>query len=367
MAQTTGQLIRRHQPDYQIFMFAGILILVGLIVLFAISPARVALINASGQHIDESQFMFKQCLNLVIGVMAFVVAANLPFSFWKKHTNKFLLGGLAACVLLAILSIGQTAPALCINGACRWYNLGFASFQPAEFLKFGVLLFLTGFLARRAAEGQLDSVKNCLWPLAVVVGLAGFLIVVAQKDMGTGLTLMGMVIVMIFAAGMRMKTIGLILAALFAVFVLTTVTSPHRMERIVTFFHPEAASQEDSYHVEQATISIGSGGLVGRGLDNSRQAFGYLPEAVNDSIFAIFGETFGFVGLLAVLGLFSALLMRLLKVFRHLADPMMRLAVVGVFGLIISHVIVNVGAMTGIIPLTGVTLPFISFGGTSLL
>ncbi|HET7629772.1 MAG TPA: putative peptidoglycan glycosyltransferase FtsW [Candidatus Saccharimonadales bacterium] len=367
LTQSASQVVRRHQPDYQLFLFAGILILVGLIVLFAISPARVALINAGGQHIDESQFMLKQCLNLIIGMVAFFVAASLPFGFWKKYAGKILLAGLLACGVLAVLAIGQTAPALCTNGACRWYNIGFGSFQPAELLKFGTLLFLAGFLARRMAEGRLDSLKDCLWPLAVVIGLAGFLIVVAEKDMGTGLTLMGMVMTMVIAAGMRFKTIGLVLAALFAVFVLTTVTSPHRMERISTFFHPEAASQEDSYHIDQATISIGSGGLTGRGLDNSRQAFGYLPEAVNDSIFAIFGETFGFVGLLAVLGLFTALLLRLLKIHRHLADPVMRLMVAGVFGLIMSHVIVNVGAMTGIFPLTGVTLPFISFGGTSLL
>lgn len=367
LAQSTGQLIRRHQPDYQIFMFAGILILIGLIVLFAISPARVELINASGEHIDESQFMLKQSLNLVVGLIAFIAAASLPFSFWKRHAAKILLAGLAACILLAILAVGQISPALCTNGACRWYNLGFASFQPAELLKFGVLLFLAGFLARRSARGELDSLSSCLWPLLVVMGLAGALIVVAEKDMGTGLTLMGMVMTMVFAAGMRMRTIGLILAIAFAVFLLTAVTSPHRMERLTTFFHPSAATQEDSYHIDQATISIGSGGLFGRGLGKSRQAFGYLPEAVNDSIFAIFGETFGFVGLVVVLWLFTMLLMRLLKAFRHLADPVMRLTIAGVFGLIVSHVVVNIGAMTGIFPLTGVTLPFISFGGTSLL
>ncbi|HET8689905.1 MAG TPA: FtsW/RodA/SpoVE family cell cycle protein, partial [Candidatus Saccharimonadales bacterium] len=367
LAQSSGQLIRRHQPDYQIFMFAGILILVGLIVLFAISPARVELINASGQHIDEGHFMLKQSLNLIVGLVAFFVAASMPFSFWKKHANKILLAGLAACFLLALLAIGQVSPALCTNGACRWYNLGFASFQPAELLKFGVLLFLAGFLARRAAKGELDSVPNSLWPLLVIIAVAGGLIVVAEKDMGTGLTLMGMIMTMIFAAGARLRTIGLILVVLFGAFLLFSVTSPHRMERLATFFHPEAASQEDSYHIDQATISIGSGGLFGRGLGNSRQAFGYLPEAVNDSIFAIFGETFGFIGLVVVLWLFTMLLMRLLKTFRHLADPAMRLMVAGVFGLIVSHVVVNVGAMTGIFPLTGVTLPFISFGGTSLL
>ncbi len=358
---------RRHQPDYQIFLFTAILIVIGLIVLFAISPARVELLSADGHHASELSFMFNQAINLAFGLVAFFVAASLPYKFWKHWSSWILIAGFGACTLLALLAIGHVPPALCTNGACRWFNVGFGTFQPAELLKFGVLLFTAGFLARRIKDGRLNSWRDCLIPLGVVVGLAGFFIGVFDKDMGTGLTLMGFVMTMVFASGMRYKTIGLVLVALFAIFVLATITSPHRLERVATFLNPTAASQQDSYHIDQATISIGSGGFVGRGLGNSRQAFGYLPEAVNDSIFAIFGETFGFVGLVAVLGLFTALLMRLLKAFKHLLDPEMRLFVVGVFGLIMSHVIVNVGAMTGVFPLTGVTLPFISFGGTSLL
>ena len=130
--------------------------------------------------------------------------------------------------------------------------------------------------------------------------------------------------------------------------------------------NPSGADVE-SYHITQATVAMGSGGLFGRGLGQGVSPFGYLPEAVNDSIFAVLGETFGFIGLIVILLLFFMLLRRLLFIVDRVSDPTMRLIVAGVFGLIMTHVVVNVGAMTGIFPLTGVTLPFLSFGGTSLL
>jgi cell division protein FtsW len=135
----------------------------------------------------------------------------------------------------------------------------------------------------------------------------------------------------------------------------------------LTFFNPTTAADTSSYHINQAAIALGSGGFFGKGLGQSVQAFGYLPEAVNDSIFAILGETFGFVGLVIILVIFAALLRRIIMVMDSTVDPTWRLIVAGIFGLIATHLVVNVGAMTGVFPLTGVTLPFLSFGGTSLL
>jgi cell division protein FtsW len=157
------------------------------------------------------------------------------------------------------------------------------------------------------------------------------------------------------------------IAALFGLTLLLIITSPHRIDRVTTFFSPASAGDASSYHINQAAIALGSGGFFGKGLGQSVQAFGYLPEAVNDSIFAILGETFGFVGLLSILAVFGALLYRIIKVMDSTIDPKLRLVVAGVFGLIATHLVVNVGAMTGVFPLTGVTLPFLSFGGTSLL
>lgn len=154
---------------------------------------------------------------------------------------------------------------------------------------------------------------------------------------------------------------AMVVATLFFIMI-----APHRIDRITTFLSGGGTSAT-SYHITQAEIAIGSGGVFGKSLANSVQAYGYLPEAVNDSIFAILGEMFGFIGLLAIMAVFFALLLRLLKIIDNIVDPHMRLLVAGVFGWVATQTIVNIGAMLGVFPLTGVTLPFLSFGGTSLV
>jgi cell division protein FtsW len=367
---STGEkaVSRRHRPDYQIVLFMGILVLLGLVVLFAISPARVELINQGGGTLDQAHFMQKQLTYLVVGVVAFVGAATLPLKIWQTFTSKILLAGFAACLLLSFLGLFLDGGIIIeTGGATRWYNFGIASFQPAELLKFGLLLFTAAFLARRMKQGKINDLSETLVPLAVLIGAAGLLIIVFQKDMGTGITLLGMIAAMLFIAGLSVRMLLLSIASLFAVTILLIITSPHRIARVLTFFNPTTETDTASYHINQAAIALGSGGFFGKGLGQSVQAFGYLPEAVNDSIFAILGETFGFVGLVVILVVFAALLHRILKTMESTIDPAWRLIVAGVFGLIATHLVVNVGAMTGVFPLTGVTLPFLSFGGTSLL
>lgn len=359
--------IRRHRPDYQIVLFMGILVLLGLIVLYAISPARVELINQGGSTLDQAHFMQKQLLYLGIGLAAFAVASVLSPAWWQRHAEKILFAGFGACLLLAFLGLFLDSGIIIeTGGATRWFNFGIGSFQPAELLKFGLLLSIAGFLGRRMQQGKVNSVHDTLIPLAMLMGVASLFVIVFQKDMGTGITMFGMVMVMLIVSGLKARLFALSAAVLGGLGALLIVTSPHRIERVLTFLNP-AAADASSYHITQAAIALGSGGLTGKGLGQSVQAFGYLPEAVNDSIFAILGETFGFIGVIVILALFFMLLRRLLLIVDRVNDPTMRLVVAGVFGLIMTHVVVNVGAMTGVFPLTGVTLPFLSFGGTSLL
>lgn len=363
-----SEFIRRHRPDYQIVLFMGMLVLIGLVVLFSISPARVELINLGGSDLDQAHFMQKQVLYLLIGLAAFVAAAVVPLELWRRFAGKLLLAGFGACLLLAVLGLFMDGGiVLKAGGATRWFNLGPGTFQPAELLKFALLLFVAGFVARRVVQGKLNDVRETLVPLAVVAGLASLFVIVFQKDMGTGITMLGVVAAIVFVAGLRQRLLLLSVAALVGMGLLLIVVSPHRIDRVTTFFNPAAASDTSSYHIEMANIAIGSGGLFGKGLGESVQAFGYLPEAVNDSIFAILGETFGFVGLVVILAIFVALLRRVVIVMDRVDDPWMRLVVAGAFGWLATHVTVNVGAMIGVFPLTGVTLPFLSFGGTSLL
>lgn len=360
---------RRHRPDYQIVLFMGLLMLLGLVVIYSISPARVEFMNAGGDTaLEQAHFMQRQFLYLFLGLSVFIAAAWIPVSFWKKHATRLLLVGLAASALLAFLGLFLDGGIIIkTGGAVRWFDLGIISFQPSEVLKFGALLFLAVFLGKRVQTKTVNSLDETIIPVAIVTGAAVLLIVVFQKDMGTGITLLGMIAAMLFAAGLNRKWLTTSLLALVGAGILLIVTSPHRIARVLTFFNPSDVSDASSYHINQALIALGSGGLFGKSLGHGVQAFGYLPEAVNDSIFAILGETFGFVGVMLILLLFVALLRRIVKVMEQTYDPVDRLIVAGVFGLIATHIVVNVGAMTGIFPLTGVTLPFLSFGGTSLL
>jgi len=366
-SQVASTETRRHRPDYQIALFMGILVLLGLIVLYAISPARVELINQGGNNLDQAHFMQKQLLYLVIGLTGFGIAAALSPDWWRRHTEKILFTGFGACLLLAFLGLFLDGGLIIeTGGATRWFNFGIGSFQPAELLKFGLLLYIAAFLGRRIQQGKVNSVQDTLVPLGMLLGIASLFVIVFQKDMGTGITMFGMVMAMLIVAGLKARLFALCGAIVAGVGTLLIVTSPHRIERMLTFLNP-GSEDASSYHITQAAIALGSGGLTGKGLGQSVQAFGYLPEAVNDSIFAILGETFGFIGVIVILALFYILLRRLLLIINKLGDPTMRLIVAGVFGLIMTHVVVNVGAMTGVFPLTGVTLPFLSFGGTSLL
>ena len=367
--ETAAPSVRRHRPDYQIVLFTGLLMLIGLVVLYSISPARVELINAnSNTTLDTTHFMERQLLNLGVGLSVFIAAAMIPYRFWQKYASKILWVGLGACLLLSVLGLFMDGGLIIkTNGAVRWFNFGFSSFQPAELVKFGMIVFGAAFLGKRIRDGNVNNIEATFFPIGIVLAAATLLIVVFQKDMGTGITLFGIVLAMLYAAGLNKRLLGLGLAGITAFGVFVIVTSPHRIARVLTFLNPTDVSDASSYHINQAMIALGSGGLFGKGLGQGVQAFGYLPEAVNDSIFAILGETFGFIGVVLILLLFGALLHRILKVLDKTVDPTARLMVAGVFGLIATHIVVNVGAMTGVFPLTGVTLPFLSFGGTSLL
>jgi cell division protein FtsW len=364
-------MVRRHRPDYQIVLFTGLLMMLGLIVMYAIGPQRANVLNnAYGtDQYTNTYFFIKQTVSLLLALTAFAITAIVPFQFFRRHAKTLLLIGLGACAVLAVAGMTGLGIAQCSLGACRWFDLGpLGSLQPAEFLKFGLLLFTAGFLGMRARQGLVNDIQKTLIPLGSILLVAIVFVIGIQKDMGTGIALMAIMAAMMVVAGLSIRTLGLIGLGLVGLMILMIVIAPHRMERITTFFQGDSASLEGAnYHIVHAKIAIGSGGFLGVGIGNSIQATGYLPEAINDSVFAIMGETFGFVGLVTIILLFTALLLRLLKVADHLDDMRLKLIVVGVFGWLGAHVILNIAAMIGVFPLTGITLPLLSFGGTSML
>lgn len=368
-----GSVLRRHRPDYQIALYMGLLMLLGLIIMYAIGPQRANVLNNaySTDFYTSTYFFIKQSISLLMALGAFVVMAKIPHAFIRKHALTILLIGFAASVVLMVAGWTGLPVAKCSLGACRWFNLGpLGSLQPAELLKFGFLAFGAGFLGLRARQGMVDSLDKTIMPFSLVLTAAALFIVLIQKDMGTGLSLFGIAASMLLMAGVSLRIGALLAGGALLFLVVFILATPYRMERVATFFAGDNGgvnSLDEGYQIKNAKIAIGTGGLFGVGVGNSVQATGYLPEAINDSVFAILGETFGFVGLVIILFLFTALLIRLLLVADHLPDMRMKLMAAGVFGWLAAHVFLNVAAMIGVAPLTGITLPLLSFGGTSMV
>jgi cell division protein FtsW len=369
-----SSFVRRHAPDYQIVLYMGLLMLLGIVVMYAIGPQRANVLNnAYGtDYYTETYFFIKQSASILLALVAFCAVTVTPVRLLQQHAGKILVAGLGLCLLLFIFGdvFRVEAIAQCSLGACRWFNLGpLGSLQPAEFLKLGVLLFSAGFLGMRAKQGLINDKNKTLVPLGIVLAVVTVFVIGFQRDMGTGIVLFAILASMLLIAGTSLRVGLSLLGMALAVGVMFILIAPHRLERVETFFSGDSGQIDDAgnYHIEHAKLAIGTGGLSGVGIGNSVQATGYLPEAINDSVFAIMGETFGFIGLVGIIGIFTALLLRLLKVADHLIDMRLKLLVAGVFGWIAAHVILNIAAMIGIFPLTGITLPLLSFGGTSMI
>ena len=343
----------------------------GLIVIYAIGPMRANVLNSTyGSNYDSNYFFLGQLRSVLLSLVAFFVAFKLlPYKYIKKFSKPLLIISLTLCALLLILAKTGSSLAKCELGECRWYNLGFVSFQPAELLKLSLTIYLADFLARKKTEGNIGKWREFWLPLLVVCGLSLFFVVVAQGDLGTGVALVSIIFGTLLVSGVPMKQYLIFLVATIVIAVGSVATSAHRMERVDAWIATLTGgeSSDSTYHIENAMLAIGTGGLFGVGVGNSVQATGYLPESINDSVFAIMGETFGFVGLLTILFVFGAMLFRILKVADHISAPDERILTIGVFSWVLAQVVVNIMAMTGLVPVTGITLPLLSYGGTSMI
>lgn len=349
---------RRHRPDVGLVLIMGILLMAGLVTIYSISPVLSQELLDGG---ESNEFFYRQLAHVALGVVVFVIAANTPLRWWRKALPWLAA---AAVVALSLMFIPQLS--ITEGGATRWLDLGIASFQPAELLKLVVLIAAAAWFAGLSRE-EVGDYKHALVPVLLVLGVIGLFVLLHQRDLGSMLIITAVAAAIFFVSGVPWRQLGILAAAGGAAGVLSVITAPHRLERLSTFFQPEGGLAESSYHLHQALIAVGSGGLFGLGLGGSVQVYGYLPEAANDSIFAIIAETFGLVGALTVVGLFALLIGRCLIVAGRAPDTFSRLLVIGVATWIGLQALMNIMAMIGIIPLTGITLPFISYGGSSLV
>ncbi len=362
---------RKHKSDL-IILFATLgLMALGLIIIYAIGPMRANVLNSTyGTDYDSSYFFVGQLRSVGLSLLAFFLAFKLvPYEKVKKISKILIIIALLLCGLLWILSLTGSSLAKCELGECRWFNFGSFSFQPSEFLKIVFVIYLADFFARKREEGAIGEWREFWVPFLIVFGLSMLLVVVAQGDLGTGVALLAIAFGMLFISGVPAKQYLIFIAAVLVLAIGSVVTSSHRMERVDAWITTLSGgeSSDSTYHIENAMLAIGTGGLFGVGIGNSVQATGYLPESINDSVFAIMGETFGFVGLVIIIVIFGIISLRMLKIASHTADGNESLFVVGVFAWTLAQVVVNIMAMTGLVPVTGITLPLLSYGGTSMV
>ncbi|HSX36977.1 MAG TPA: putative peptidoglycan glycosyltransferase FtsW [Patescibacteria group bacterium] len=356
VAMNSLELGRRHKPDYWLLTLCALLLAIGLVVVYAISPA----LSASG-HVSSNYYVFKQLIAIGLSIVAFAVTASVPLARWRAWYKPLLI---TAGLFTLIALIMPTNPAY---PAHRWIRLGSFSFQSVELLKFAVLLWLAAFLTERIRAGTIRDMRLTLKPLAIAVAVIGITIAFRQSDLGSTGVIVAMMAGMVYVAGMPIRKVLLIAGIIAVGLVLAVSATPYRRDRLSTFLHPEADCQNAGYQACQALIAVGSGGIFGVGLGRSVQANGYLPEAANDSIFAIYSEIFGFVGAVVLLVIFMALFSRLISIAERAPDDFSRLIVVGVLAWLSVQALINIGAMIGLLPLKGITLPFISYGGTSVV
>lgn len=339
-----------------------LLLIVGVIILFGLTFLLSASAPSGYQHFADSYYFVKHQMifGLIPGLGALIAFARIPYTFWHKYAWQFLIVSVVLLVLVFIpgLSAG-------IGSANSWISIGgFFSLQPSEIVKLTFLFYLAAWLAQRGKHGVRDVQQGFL-PFVLVLGTI-MLLMILQPDIGTMSIIAAMSLIVYFVAGAPLTHIfGLIMAGVAGLALLITA-APYRAARFTTFLHPELDPQGIGYHINQALLAIGSGGIFGVGYGHSRQKFQYLPEVSGDSIFAIIAEEMGLFVSVLTIGLFLLLLWRMLEVAKRAPDLFSKYVVVGIAGWITVQAFVNIGSMVALMPITGVPLPFISYGGTSL-
>ncbi len=344
-----------HEPDFLFMVFLGVILFLGIIFLSSASSV------VSFDQFGDPYYLLKQQIfkGIVFGLIAFYLLSRLNYHSLQKLSVPILIFAFLLVLLVFVPGVGSE-----YLGGRRWLNLPGFSFQPSEFLKLALIIYWAALFSSR--EKEIGDFKKVFLPFIAVLTVAG-VIILSQPDMGTTVLITAISLTMYFLAGGRLSFLFALGAMGVVVFWFLIQAAPYRAARFMIFLHPELDPQGIGYHINQAFLAIGSGGLFGRGFGRSRQKFNYLPEVESDSIFAVIAEELGFVLVLVLLGIFLAFFSRGLKIAKNAGDQFGRLLTSGIMAWIIYQTLFNIMAMVGLIPLTGTPLPFISLGSSSLV
>lgn len=345
----------RVKADYLFSLGVFILIFFGLIMIYSVSK-YLSLQLTNGEN--DKIYLLNQLVSLAVGLIAWVIFQAIDYHVWKKYSGWMLV--LTLFMLLAVFLFGHSGS----TGAERWINIFGFQFQPSEPVKLSFIIYLAGWLSKKSEQPK--GVDKNFWFFIAILALVSFFLL-KQKDLGTLSVILGIASAMYYISGASLKNLGVAGILGGFLFWLAVKQEPYRMARILAFINPENGTLSTSYHIRNALIAIGSGGFWGLGFGQSRQKYLYLPEAQTDSIFAIICEELGFFRASIVVLVFLLLAIRGFKIAKEAADDFGRLLAIGIVVWIIFQAFVNIGAMLSLIPLTGVPLPFVSFGGSNLV
>lgn len=346
------KLMPRH-IDYPLLVITLILTAVGLLI---ISSASVVI---SQQNFGTPYYyVIHQGIAALVGLAALLVFQRIPYRFWKKIALPLFILSLLLVAAVFIPKIG-----LRLGGAVRWFRIGPLTFQPSEILKFSLILYLAGWLDAR--KGKMAGLTSSFIPFLALMGLVGAVLVL-QPDIGTLIVIGGSAVILYFIGGGKAMQIGAVLILAAAMLLIVIRVEPYRASRLLVFLDPGRDPRGTGYHINQALIAIGSGGFWGRGFGQSIQKFNYLPEPMGDSVFAVIVEEFGFLGGFLIIALFFGFFLRAVAIARAAHDFFGKLVVTGIASLITFQAFVNIAAISRLLPLTGIPLPFISYAGTSI-
>ena len=345
---------RKKPVDKTLLTIMLLLMMLGLLTLFSATYYKA---QEGGDPLSEVK---KQLFGVGVGAAAMALTANIPYIFWARR--RVVMGGVcisfALLVLVAIPGIGRS-----VNGSRRWLALGPLSFQPGELAKYASVLFMAMTLTVRGKK--IEKLWRGILPVLIVPGIM-FLLILEQPNLSTAGTIIIVSVIMVMLAGAKWRHMALLGAGGLTVGAYYAWSAEYRRERLLSFTNPFAKMSDEGYQLSQSLIAFGSGGLFGMGLGQGRQKYAYLPYPESDFIFAIVGEDFGLVGCLAVILLFVAFMVAGMRIALSCEDRFGCLLAAGIIAMISVQAFINMGVVVGVLPTTGLPLPFFSAGGTSL-
>ncbi len=351
---------KRNQPfhfDPMLLMITLLLIAFGLVMV-----ASSSMVIADRQFGSPFYYMIKQSIFITAGLVGAFIFTRVPTAFWSRYSFGFLILGIVLLMIVFVPGLGRV-----INGSRRWLNFGFIGFQVSEIVKLCAFVYLASYISRFREQVQ-TALLGFIKPM-LLLGMMAILLLL-EPDFGAVVVISAVFMGVLFLAGARLWPFLVLICVVVGLLASLAILSPYRMARLTTFLNPWQDAYSSGYQLTQSLIAFGRGGWLGVGLGNSIQKLFYLPEAHTDFIFAVISEELGFIGELGVLGLFSLLAWRIFYIGKRAlanAQDFIGYFCYAVALWFIFQVIVNIGVCTGLLPTKGLTLPFISYGGSSIL